>query len=92
MPYVCRARDAAGRIIFDANERLACLMDVFDTGKSAGARSYDPRGRQITFTVCAPLSNFYDGPAIYQNGNTISWDFNSNPTTGYSVKLLVWAF
>lgn len=92
MAWVCRARDAAGRIIFDTNEPLARRLDVFDTGTAAGSRSYNPEGGQISFAVCAPLSVSYNGPAIYLDGNTIRWDFGDSPSTGYSVKILVWGF
>lgn len=92
MAYGILVRNAAGEIVLDSNERIARLLEVFDTGTTAGSRTYDAGGGQIAFTVSAPVSVFYDGPAIYLNGNTISWDFSINPSTGYSVKVLVWAF
>ncbi|CAB3859502.1 hypothetical protein LMG26788_02187 [Achromobacter pulmonis] len=92
MSYGIVVRDAVGRVILDTNQRMARLLDTIETGRSAGARSYAVGGGQLGLAVCAPLNVFYNGPAIYLSGNTISWDFSTNPTTGYSVKILVWVY
>lgn len=92
MSYGIVVRDASGRVILDSNQRMARMVDTIDTGRSADSRSYSVEGGQLSFAVCAPLDVFYNGPAIYLSGSTISWDFSTNPTTGYSVKILVWVW
>lgn len=89
MVWTCRARDAAGNVIFDGANRLARLLGVIQTGSASGAQAFDPGGGQLCFTVVSYFVGYSQGPVVQLSGNTITWTAGAltDPASIY-----VWAF
>lgn len=79
MTWTCRARDAAGNLLFDGSYQLGRIAGYVDVSAN-GSMDVPAFSQGVPFFIAVPIATnvFARSPRVTASGTTLSWTYSTD--------------